>query len=94
MSAYDADNLCHFRIHGLIGILDGFDFVIALIGQTSQILPQTHHAVVGGGIRTFLDAVLLGHPTMVLLPAAEGVTDVVGGKSLLIDERTRLGMAQ
>ena len=91
---YQCNDLRHLGLYGLLRALDFFDLVVALLGQTCQILLKAKGAVVGGAIRPLLYAVLVGDSSRLILPLAEGVAKIIGCMPLLSAERAGLGVAQ
>ena len=79
---------------GSLEFLDLFDPLVALLGQTSQIVLEAYRAVVCGAIRTLLDAVLVGDSARLILSLAESVAKIVRRMALLSGEWTSLGVAQ
>ena len=88
------DNLCCLNFRRFIGVSDFFDLFVALLCQTSQIVPKAQHAVIGGAIRPYLDTVLFGDSPRLIFPVTECVAEVVGRVTSLLVEGTRLGVAQ
>jgi len=88
------NNLGHLCYLGLFGVLDLFDPFITLLGQIGQIVLKAHHAVVGGGIRALLDAVLFCNTLRLRLALSESVAEIVSGIAPLFGEGASLGMTQ
>lgn len=70
---YRGDHLRDFGFHGLFGMLDLIDPLIAFCGQTCQVLPKAYHAVVGSAVCPLFDGVLFGHLACLLFTLPEGV---------------------
>ena len=91
---YCGDDLRHLGFHGLFGILNLFDPLVAFLGQIGQIVPEAYHAVVGGAVRALLDAVLFSHLPRLFFTLSEGLAKIVSSKALLFGEWPSLGITQ
>jgi hypothetical protein len=91
---YCGDNLRNLGFHGLFGVLDLFDPLVALVSQIGQIVLEAHHAVVGGTIRALLDTVFFSNLPRLILALPESVTEIVSRIALLFGEGAGLGIAQ
>ncbi|WP_090603172.1 hypothetical protein [Mycobacterium lentiflavum] len=91
---YGGDHLRDLGFHGQFGLLDLFDPLIAFYGQTRQILPEAHHAVVGGAVCALFDAVVFGHPPCLLFTLPEGISEIIRSNTVLVREWPSLGTAE
>ncbi|MCV7412953.1 hypothetical protein AWC05_12115 [Mycobacterium florentinum] len=70
---YCGDDLRDLGFHGLFGVLDLFDSLIAFGSQIGQVLPEARHTVVGSAVCPLFDAVLFGYRPRLLFTLSEGI---------------------